>query len=137
MADRVEREIEEILKKIDDFVPDRGRQRREPRKVSSGFSNAQGWFARRLAAISLNQVMLWSLVLFVAAFFLRGIPGASWIMIGGLIVFATAFVLSLRAPGGARRGPEKRWRGQPINDSGLGWPDRIKAMIKGNKKKPR
>lgn len=133
MPDRIEREIEEILRKIDDFVPESGRVRRQPKKVSHGLSGAQGWLGRRLASISLNQVMLWSLLLFIAAFFFRGIPGASWLMIGGLIVFATAFVLSLRSPGG-RSVPEKRWRGQPVSYSGPGWPTRLKAWLKARKR---
>jgi hypothetical protein len=133
MPDKMEREINEILRKLDDFLPESGKPRRQPRKVGSGISSAQSWFARRLAAISLNQVMLWSLLAFVAAFFLRGIPAASWIMIGALIVLGTAFVLSLRAPGG-RPASEKRWRGEVVNYSVPGWPDRIKAWLKGRKK---
>jgi len=133
MADRIEREIEEILKKIDDFVPETGRSRRRPRKVGSGISNAQSWFARRLASISLNQVMLWSLLVFIAAFVFRGVPAASWVMVGALIVLGTAFILSLRAPGG-RSVPEKRWRGEPVDYSGISWADRLKARLKGRKR---
>jgi hypothetical protein len=55
-------------------------------------------------------------------------------MIGALIVLATAFVLSLRAPGG-RPGPEKRWRGEIVSYStSRGWPDRLKAWLKGRRK---
>jgi hypothetical protein len=134
MPDKLEREINEILRKLDDFLPESRKPRRQPRKVGSGISNAQSWFARRVAAISLNQIMLWSLLIFFAAFFLRGIPAASWIMIGALIVLATAFVLSLRSPGG-KPGPEKRWRGELVSYSHApGWPDRLKAWLKGRKK---
>jgi hypothetical protein len=136
MADRFEREIDEILRKIDDFVPDNGRPPRQPRKVGHSLSGAQGWLGRLLASISLSKVMLWSLLIFLAAFFLRAIPGAGWLMIGALIVFATAFVLQLTTPGArSRHSPEKRWRGQPINYSnGPNWPTRLKSWIKGRKR---
>ena len=133
MPDRYEREIDEILRKIEDFLPEGGRPRPQVRKVSGGLSSAQTKFARFLSSISLNQVMLWSLLAFLAAFFLRGIPGAGWVMIGALIVFVTAFVLTLRTPGA--RTPEKRWRGQPVHYStGPNWPTRLKSWIKGRKK---
>jgi hypothetical protein len=130
MSDRIEREIEEILRKLDNFVPDRARK--PARRVRQPFLAAQGWMAHRLARISLNQVMMWALIVFLVTFFLRGIPGASWIMIGALIVFVSAFILSKL--GSPRPAPDKRWRGQPIDLSGPSWPDRIKAWIKGRRR---
>jgi hypothetical protein len=132
MADRIEREIEEILKKIDNFVPERAR--RPARKVGQPFAAAQGWIAHSLASISLRHVMMWSLILVVVTFFLRGIPGSSWIMIASLIVFGTAFLLS-RLGGTSAPRTNKRWRGQPMDLSGPGWPDRIKAWVKGRKRR--
>ena len=131
MADRIEREIEEILRKLDNFVPERAR--RPARRVGQPFVAAQGWFAHRIARISLNQVMMWALIVFIVTFFLRAAPGFSWIMIGSLIVFATAFLLSKT---GGRRTAEtqKRWRGQALDLSGPGWPDRLKAWLKGRKR---
>jgi lysylphosphatidylglycerol synthetase-like protein (DUF2156 family) len=100
--------------------------------VGQPFVAAQGWLAHRIARISLNQVMMWALIVFIVTFFLRAAPGFSWIMIGSLIVFATAFVLSRT---GGRRAAEsqKRWRGQPMNLSGPSWPNRLKAWLKGRK----
>ena len=134
MADRIEREIEEILKKIDDFVPETARRKRPPQKPAGGISSAPGWLARRIASVSLNQVMLWSLLLLFAAFIFKGIPGASWIMLGSLIVLVTAFFLSLRSPR-IRNAPPVRWRGELVQYSTEpGWPDRLKAWVKGRKK---
>src|SRR5690348_8052443 len=138
MADRVEREIEEILKKIDDFVPEgsRGRrpQRRQARPVPQGHSTGS-WFGRHIAGISLSQIMWWSLFVFLVSFFARAVPGIEWVMIGSLIVFATALFLSFgRGSGSAAQRGEKMWRGQPMNLSGPGWPDRIKAWVKGRKR---
>ena len=132
MADRIEREIEEILRKLDNFVPDRAR--RPARRVRQPFIVAQTWIAHRLARISLNSVMMWSLLAFIITFFLsRGIPGASWIMIGSLLVFATAFLLSRRS--GGRAATQKRWRGETLDLSGPSWANRLKAWIKGRRRR--
>ncbi|HLG11507.1 MAG TPA: hypothetical protein VI876_07085 [Dehalococcoidia bacterium] len=130
MADRIEREIEEILKKIENF-PERGKGTRPPRKPNSpGGSTAQRWLAR----VSLRKVMMWALFAVIVAFLGRGIPGAYWLMIGALIVFVTAFVLSTRGGPGVKQAPEKRWRGQPLDLRQPSWPDRIKAFLKGRKR---
>ena len=130
MSDRIEREIDEILRKLDGVVP--GKVRRPARRVGQPFSAAQGWLVHSLAGISLRQVMMWSLFTVIVTFFLRGIPGASWVMIGALIVFATAFLLS--RVGGSKPQSQVRWRGQPLDLSGPTWPNRIKAWIKGRKR---
>jgi hypothetical protein len=130
MADRIEREIEEILKKIDN-LPDRSKSGRPPprRQPPSGGSVVQRWLAR----ISLRKVMMWALFAVIVAFFMRGIPGAYWLLIGALVVFVTAFILSTRG-GPSANHYEKRWRGQPLDLSGPSWPDRIKAFLKGKKR---
>lgn len=132
MADRIEREIEEILKKIDNFVPER--TRRPARRVNQPFAAAQGWVARNLARISLRHIMMWSLIAVVVTFFLRGIPGSSWIMIAGLITFGTAFLLS-KLSGTSAPKTTQRWRGQPLDLSGPSWPNRIKAWVKGRNRR--
>jgi hypothetical protein len=130
MADRIEREIEEILKKIENF-PERGKGGRPPRRPAPpGGGTAQRWLAR----VSLRKVMMWALFAVIVAFLLRGIPGAYWLLVGALVVFVTAFILQTR--GGPKTGPgyEKRWRGQTLDLSGPSWPDRIKAFLKGRKR---
>jgi len=134
MADRIEREIEEILRKIDNFVPEAARGRRPARRQNRTFASAQGWLARRLAAVSLNQVMWWSLFVVIVAFVTRGVPGMGWVMVGALIVFVTAFFLSLGRGGKKVARADKYWRDRPIDLSGPSWPDRLKAWIKGRKK---
>lgn len=131
--DRIEREIEEILKKIDNF-PERspkGRARPKARRSSAGPS---GGAMRWLTQISMRKVMMWALFAVLVAFFLRGIPGGYWLLIGAIIVFVTAFLLSTRGGGGMSNVPEKRWRGQPMDLSEPGWPDKLKAWWKGRKR---
>ncbi len=136
MADRIEREIEEILRKIDDFVPERPRRTPRKRPAQPASATGQSWLASRFSRISLNQVMAYSLLVVILAFIFSAVPGAGWLMIGALIVFVTAFVLSV-AGGGKAHPPaqEKRWRGQPISYNGPAWPNRIKAWIKGKRRR--
>jgi hypothetical protein len=127
MADRIEREIEEILNKLDNFVPERARAKyRKPTK-------APGALQRWLARISMRKVMMWALVVVLIAFFMRGVPGAYLLLIGALIVFVTAFILSTRGSSSGSTSTQKRWRGQPMDLREPGWPDKIKAWLKGKK----
>ena len=134
MADRIEREIEEILKKIDKF-PEGSRQPKNRPARSSGGSPRRpaGKSSSWLSAVSMRKIMMWALVAVVVAFFLRGIPGGYWLLIGAIIVFVTAFILSTRSSGPVSNVPEKRWRGQPLDLSEPSWPDRFKAWWKGRK----
>ena len=82
MADRIEKEIEEILRKIDDFVPEKPRsvRKRPADKSAPAFENPSRAAASRssgtggsLSRVSLNQVMGWSM---------RELPGRmSWWMV--------------------------------------------------------
>ena len=134
MADRIEREIEEILKKIDKFPEgSHGSKGRKP--GSNGpVRRSGGGSSKWLSAVSMRKVMMWALVAVIVAFFLRGIPGGYWLLIGALIVFVTAFFLSIRG-GSVSNPPEKRWRGQPLDLSEPGWPDRLKAWLKSRKRR--
>src|SRR5262245_44146950 len=110
MADRVEREIEEILRKIDDIGPARGKSaghpKRQNHRVGQPLNAAQGWIGRTLSHVSLHSVMMWSFFAVIVAFFLRGIPGGFWLMVGALIVCITAFVLSRRGGSTASAPPK-------------------------------
>ena len=135
MADRVEREIEEILRKIDDIKP--GKQPRKPRLQPSTPRPAprprESRLAHTLAGISLYKVMIWSLFAALVLFVARGVPGSSWLLIGALIVFVTAFILSRLANNAGPR-VEKRWRGEVLDLSAPSWPERLKSWFKGGKR---
>jgi hypothetical protein len=132
LPDRIEREIEEILRKIDEFVPERPRRTPRKRTAQAPGATGQSWVGSRFSRISLNQVMGYSLLVVVIAFFFSAVPGAGWLMIGSLIVFATAFLISTLG-GGSHAKVERRWRGEAMDLSGPGWPDRLKAWIKGRR----
>lgn len=128
MPDNLEREVEEILRKLDKFVPDEGPLTRTRRRVGQTASDFLHAVLVRLSRVSLGQVMLVSVLLVVVAFlFGRGSPLlARWVIIGGVILFFTAFVLSLRG-GGSRN--EKRWRGHVIDLSEPGLADRLRGWL--------
>ena len=142
MADRIEREIEEILKKIDDFVPEKPRsvRKRPADKSAPAFENPSRASMPRssgtggsLSRVSLNQVMGWSLIAVLVAFFLP-IPGSGWVILAALLVFGVSFLLS-RMGGGSGRKAEKRWRGEPLDLSGPSLPTRIRDWIKGRRRR--
>jgi hypothetical protein len=114
VPDNLEREVEEILRKLDKFVPEEGSLSRTRRRTGQVVSDALHAVLVRLSRIALGQVMLVSLVLVVVAFFFRAASPAlaRWVIIAGLILFLTAFVLSLLS---GRSRYEKRWRGQVID----------------------
>lgn len=117
MPDRIEREIEDILSKLDDFVPEKGQKPIPFRKPARRRSQQKNWFSQRLSRITINQVMVYALIAVIAGFILRGLPLAYWVMIGGLVVLVAAFILSLRTGGKSTISGnyEKRWRGEPID----------------------
>ncbi len=112
--DKIQREIEEILNRLDEFVPDERvteRARRRSTGAASGF--AQAIFAP-LTRISLRHVMLTGFALIVIGFFAaRANPFGLWMLVGGFILFLTAFAISVIG-GSSPPKVEKRWRGQSI-----------------------
>jgi VIT1/CCC1 family predicted Fe2+/Mn2+ transporter len=114
VSDKIEREVEEILRKLDKFVPEESRLVRARRRLGQATSDLARALLGRLSRISLGQIMLASLIVVVVAFFFRSASPtlARWAIIVGLLLFFSVFVLSLL---GGRSRYEKRWRGQVID----------------------
>ncbi|MEX2225214.1 MAG: hypothetical protein WEB52_02045 [Dehalococcoidia bacterium] len=139
--DKVQREIEELLGKLDTFVPEERlaakirNRRKDVRREDSGptfFERAK----RRLSQISLGQLMLAGLALMLIGWLFDDALGAwsTWVTLGGLALTILAFVLSLMT-GGARttvgaRHVQKSWRGQVIEYSEPSRMDRIKEWFR-------
>jgi hypothetical protein len=141
VADRIEREIEEILRKIDDLPAKPRNVRKRPERAAPAFENpsraqppprSSSSGGGSLARVSLNQVMGWSLIAVLVAFFLP-IPGSGWVILAALLVFGVAFLLS-RMGGGGSRGVEKRWRGEPMNYT-PSFAARLRDWIKGRRRR--
>ncbi|HEY7296258.1 MAG TPA: hypothetical protein VH916_14530 [Dehalococcoidia bacterium] len=129
MPDKFEREIDEILRKIDDFP--RGPVPLHRRNgLARRFVAWQRKLAVRASRISVGQVMLAAMVLMVCSYLFRSAFRGIWQygLLLGLILFFTAFVLSLRS--GSARGREPYFRGHPrsyYQTPGTGPVDRLRA----------
>jgi len=136
--DRVQREIEEILNRLDTFVPEEqvtSRVRRRSSDATAAFSRA---VLAPLARISLRQVMLTALALILlGAISMRAHPVGAWILIAGVILFLTSFALSIfNRPSSPSPKIEKRWRGQPMELNEPTLSERLRAWLQA-KRRPR
>lgn len=117
MTSKYEREIREILEKMDEFVPPPSLQQRVGNRVRGRWWRWRNQ-PRRGWSFAPGQLMLTALALIVASFVLRFFPFggllATVVGLAGVILFVVAFILSLTARGryGNR---EQRWRGRPID----------------------
>ena len=112
MSDRMRQEIDEILSKYEKFPLREPLPRRLRRKASELAAAAGQALAAPLRYVTAGRLMLLGLILVLAGYFGWGGGSATQaIIITGLVVFALAFVVSLR-----RRSPhiEQRWRGRPL-----------------------
>ena len=115
MPNRIEREIEEILTRLDEFVPEEKRTRRWRRRfgaiAENVWSTVRGW----TRGITGGHVVLGAAVLILLALLIRGSSPelARWMTYVGLAIIFGAIVLSIRP---IRRGSasSRYWRGQPI-----------------------
>lgn len=128
--DKIQREIEDILSRLDDLpgerkpIPMRRRQRQAA-------SFVDGLLAP-LAGLSIRHVMIGALALIMIGFFAgSAYPDfGRWMLIAGIVLFISAIVLSALNRGGTSApASEKRWRGQPINLEGPTLGDRLRAWF--------
>jgi len=133
--DKVQREIEELLDKLDNFVPEERlaskiRSRRRQRPDGAPGIVARAW--KRIVRITLGQVMLAAMALLLVAILFNGALGAfaGSLLILGLLMAAGAFLASAIGGGrhrtlGGRSTVQKRWRGQVIDYSEPSAGDRL------------
>ena len=134
--DKIQREIEDILNRLDEFVPEESVVSRMRRRSSGGAASFARALLAPLARISLRQVLLASLVLVVVGFLAMRVHPlfGRWALVGGLLLFFTSFALSVFSRSSPQT--ENRWRGRPID---LGTPslsDRLRAWLQA-KRRPR
>jgi hypothetical protein len=111
---RIQREVEELLDRLDKFPPKRPLSARISNAVASPFrSIARGWRNLSLPRISAGHVLLAAIILIVVAYVAGGTDGLwRWIIAGAILLFIGAFVMSLRRNS---RPPEKYWRDRPMD----------------------
>jgi hypothetical protein len=135
MSDDLEREIEEILNKLDQFVPEESAASRMRRRWGDRVYGLQRAVAERLSRISLGHVMVASLLLIIVAFALRWTVFGRYALVAGLILLFSTIAVSFFT---ARRSKqEKRWRGQPVDLSGPSFADRLRNWLRGWRRRGR
>lgn len=119
MSSKLERDIEEVLAKVERFAPKlplRSRIRRRLAAAFAGVGRAVGGLPR--PRVSVGQVLLLGIALIVIAYVfgdsLGGTSVVRLVVVGAIILFIGAFIFSLRRQSISRL-PEKRWRGQPMD----------------------
>ena len=139
--DKVQREIEELLDKLDNFVPeDRlvSKIRKRRREETGPGLIERTW--KRVSRVSLGQAMLLGVGLLLVGTLLRSQLGsfAGPVIILGIILAGGAFLLSVvngdsrRTISGGRQ--EKRWRGQVIDYSEPPTTSRIRDWFRRRKR---
>jgi len=117
--ERLEREIEEILGKIENFPEPQARARRARKRrfvrLSEAFTRRQRQVAQQLSRIAVSQIMLSSFLLILFSFFFRRANPVlmNWVMYAGIILFVSTFAIMMfsgRRGGGTVR---QNWRGRP------------------------
>lgn len=119
-SDRLEREIEEILGKIEHF-PDAGHRRQRARnrwlqRIGTAISDRQRALMRELSRFTISQVMLLSILLIVGSlFFRRAAPLVmTWVLYGGIVLFVTTFAIMVFGSGRSSASREQKWRGRTV-----------------------
>jgi hypothetical protein len=147
MPDKVQREIEELLDKLDTFVPEerfaskiRDRRKREKAAARSGPTFGER-IGQRFSGITLGHIMIAGIALLAIGFFVRGPLGdaAFWVSIAGIALTLFAIVMSMRSKGAGSRTPlfragtgrvQKSWRGQVIEYGEPSTVDRVRGWFR-------
>jgi uncharacterized membrane protein len=129
MADDLEREIEEILDKLDQFVPEESAASRMRRRWGDRVYNLQRAVANRLSRISLGHLMVASLLLIIVAFALRWTVFGRYALVAGLILLFSTIAVSFFTAQRPKR--EKRWRGHVVDLSGPNLAERLRNRLRG------
>ena len=128
MPKRYQEEIEEILQQAGELRSGGGR-----RGPTKGFpSLVWRYVAKSIGgktwSITPGRVMLVAIALLLSALVMQGAgPGIvaplAW---AGLLLFIVGYAMFFIRP----RGVEKRWRGQPIDDRGERWWERLRRKMR-------
>jgi len=131
MPDELEREIEEILSKIEKF-PKESAFGRLRRRWAKRFRRWRGSLALRLPRISLGHVMAASVLLIILAYAFRSSAFGRYAFAVGLVLLFSAIAVSFFT---ARRPKqETRWRGQVVDLSEPSLADKVRGWLSGRRR---
>lgn len=117
MTQKYEREIEEILKNLGEFVRDEPLSRRVSRRIDTWRSRFQVPLGNWRRYLTVQWFMVASIALIMLGFLLRVVSPllASYANLLGLLLFIAAILMSVLHLGGQRR--PRGWRGRVIEIS--------------------
>jgi hypothetical protein len=127
MPDELEREIEEILDKLDNFVPEESPVIRMRGRWGIRLRRWRRNLAQRLSRISSGHVMVASLALIVVAYVFRSSPIAAYAFATGIVLLLATIAVSFITAKRPRQ--EKRWRGQVVDLTGPSLTDKVRGWF--------
>jgi predicted lipid-binding transport protein (Tim44 family) len=128
MADQLQREIEEILNRLDEFIPEQKAGSRIRRQWGERLRAFGTWLGGLVSHLSMGHLMVASLVLIFIAFAFRSSTIGQYSMIAGLSLLGLTIVVSFVA--NRRAGSEKRWRGQVVDLASPSFLDKLQSWLK-------
>jgi hypothetical protein len=133
MPDELEREIEEILSKIDKFPKESAFGRLRRRSVNR-FRRWRRHLAPRLPRVSLGHVMAAALLLIILAYAFRSSAFGRYAFAVGLVLLFSAIAVSFFTARRPKQKQGKRWRGQVVDLSGPSLADRVRGWLSGRRR---
>ncbi|HUF54627.1 MAG TPA: hypothetical protein VMR52_12765 [Dehalococcoidia bacterium] len=114
-SDRIQREVEELLTKLEQFPPKKPLVRHIGDVVTAPFRALGRVFSGiRLPRINAGHILLGAIILIVVAWVAGDASGLwTWVIALGVLGFILAFVLSLRRQ--SRPPAQKYWRDRPMD----------------------
>lgn len=113
MPSRVEREVDEILRRLETSLPREPRWRRVRRALRRALSSLWETLAHSFRRFTAANAMLLAFVLIIGSLVVGRVwdDAGRFMLVGGVALFVLALVMSFA---GRRSLPERRWRGQVI-----------------------
>jgi hypothetical protein len=115
MSNRIQREVEELLDKLEKFPPKRPLPARIADALASPFRGAvRACRGLALPRVTAGHVLLAGLAIIVVAYVVGGTDSIwRWIIAAGILLFVGAFLFSLRRQSSGPQ--EKYWRDKPLD----------------------
>ena len=138
-GDRLEREINEILNKIEQFPNAESRRtrarKRALRRLGNAIAERQRLLVRYISRISVSQVMLVAFLMILGAFFFRRFNPAvtQWVLYAGIVLLVTSFGIMVFSRRSRPSSPAAYWRGREISYDRPSFGTRLKRWLNGKR----
>jgi hypothetical protein len=125
MPSRVEREIDEILRRLESSLPREPRFRRVRHAAGRALGSVREAFGGSLRRLTAGNAMLLAFALILGSLVVSRLwdEAGRFILLAGLVLFVLTLVASFA---GRRPATERRWRGQVIHYNEPTLADRIR-----------